>query len=368
PRQVHQRFEPPARTGFDTAAVLQAAMAAGDLSQAVTRAVPPLSVYEGLRAALLSYRQWAGDAAWAQPLPALPAATKKGAPAKLVPGQTWAGVPQLAQRLLRVGDLGAPHEAEVYEGALVAAVQAFQRRHGLAEDGEIGRATLAALQVTPAQRARQIELTLERLRWTPLMQGPRMVLINVPEFVLRAYEVQDGRIQVKLTMRVIVGRSRSNRTPLFSEPMRSIEFSPYWNVPASIARAELVPQLRRKPGHFDAAGFEFVTAGGQVDKQLSQQRLDDVLAGRARLRQRPGPQNAIGDIQYVFPNNDAIFLHHTPSVGLFAQDRRDLSHGCIRVQDPVALASFVLARQPEWNEARIRSAMSAGASNTLRLQ
>ncbi len=368
PRRVHQRFEPPARTGFDAALVLQEAMAAGNVSLAMARAVPPLPVYESLRTALLRYRQWTDDPAWAKALPALPAAARPGAPAKLTLGQTWAGVPMLAQRLLRLGDLPAPHEGDVYAAELVAAVQVFQRRHGLAEDGEIGRATLAALQVTPAQRVRQIALTLERLRWTPLLQGPRMVVINVPEFVLRAYEVQDGRIQVKLTMRVIVGRSRSNRTPLFSEPMRSIEFSPFWNVPSSIARAELVPRLRSQPGHFDAAGFEFVTAGGQVDRQLSPQRLDDVLAGRARLRQRPGPQNALGDIKFVFPNNDAIYLHHTPSVGLFAQDRRDLSHGCIRVQDPVALASFVLARQPDWDETRIRQAMSAGTSNTLRLQ
>jgi len=214
---------------------------------------------------------------------------------------------------------------------------------------------------------RQIELTLERLRWTPLMQGPRMVVINIPEFVLRAYEVQDGRIQVRQTMKIIVGKAADLRTPLFDEDMRFIEFSPYWNVPPSIARGEVVPRLRRDPGYFERQGFEFVGADGRAGTTLSAAALDAVLAGRLRIRQRPGPQNALGDIKFVFPNRSNIYLHHTPATALFDRDRRDFSHGCIRVEQPVALAGFVLQGMPDWNEERIRLAMAAGVSSTLRL-
>lgn len=371
PLQVHQRMKAPARPALDAAAVLREAVAAGRLQAAVDAVVPRLPIYENLRLALATYRDLAPHPAWGQPLPALPPPLRRGDAAALQPGQPWGGLDALAQRLHALGDLATPPAPRpdavspaLYDGAVVAAVQAFQRRHGLRDDGVIGRATWRALQVSPQARARQIELTLERMRWTPLQQGPRMVVINVPEFVLRAYEVDGARVAVRRTMKVIVGRDGRNRTPLFGEDMRRIEFSPYWNVPPRIARNELVPQLRRSPGVFGAQGYEFVTAGGQVVDNLRGDLLDAVLAGQARIRQRPGPKNALGDIKFVFPNQDAIYLHHTPAVGLFAPERRDFSHGCIRVEDPVGLASFVLARQPGWTEEKIRTAM-AGARNQM---
>jgi len=224
---------------------------------------------------------------------------------------------------------------------------------------------LAALQVSPAARVRQIELTLERLRWTPLLQAPRMIVINIPEFVLRAYEVNDGRISVQHEMKVIVGKAYNTRTPLLGEDIRFIEFSPYWNVPPSIARDELVPRLRRDPAYLEREGFEFVGPGGRVETTLTSARLDAVLAGSWRIRQRPGPRNALGDIKFVFPNRDNIYLHHTPATQLFERDRRDFSHGCIRVEAPVELAKFVLQGMPAWTEERIREAMSQGTSATL---
>ena len=128
-----------------------------------------------------------------------------------------------------------------------------------------------------------------------------------------------------------------------------------------------MPRLRRDPGHFVQQGFEFVAPDGRVSTGLSAAQLDAVLAGRSRIRQRPGPQNALGDIKFVFPNRDNIYLHHTPSIGLFGRERRDFSHGCIRVEAPVALAQFVLQAMPEWTEERIRAAMAQGTSATLRL-
>ena len=364
PQKIHHNFSPPQREAFDAAAYLQAAVASGRFAEAAAEAAPRLPVYAKLRDALAGYRELVNHPAWRQPLPTLPG----GLRGKLTPGQSYAGLAVLADRLVALGDL--PKDAAVparYEGVLVEAVKAFQRRHGLADDGVMGKSTLAQLQVKPAARVRQIELSLERLRWTPLMQGPRMVFINIPEFVLRAYEVKDGQIQVQQEMKVVVGKALDTRTPLFDEDMRFIEFSPYWNIPPSIARAETVPRLRRDPGYLAREEMEFVSAGGRVDRTVTAGLLDAVLAGKARIRQRPGPKNALGDIKFVFPNSDNIYLHHTPATALFGRDRRDFSHGCIRVEHPVALAQFILKSMPDWTQDRIQKAMRRGESATLKL-
>lgn len=367
PRQIHENFDRPA-SRFDPATALQQALAAHRLPELTQQAAPSIPLYANLRGALARYRTLADHPAWNTPLP--PPAKRK-----LEPGQPWPGLAVLMARLGALGDMGnlgdrAPGlpVPERYEGALVDAVKSFQERHGLTADGVIGRDTLANLDVTPEARARQIEVTMERLRWTPLLLEPRMVVINIPEFVLRAYDVRDGRADVATTMKVIVGKALDTRTPIFDEDMRYIEFSPYWNVPPSIARAETVPKLRRDARYFSQQGFEFVAGDGRVITTLSTASLDAVLRGELRIRQRPGPQNALGDIKFVFPNNDNIYLHHTPTPRLFSRDRRDFSHGCIRIEAPVELAKFVLRNDPEWPEERILEAMAKGESSTLRLR
>jgi murein L,D-transpeptidase YcbB/YkuD len=362
PRQIKANFAAPVGPTADIATWLRTAVREQRLNQAVVQLATQAPMAVPLRQALAHYRALADHPAWQWPLPVLPAR-------KLEAGQTWSGLVLLAQRLQALGDLatGTPIP-ERLEGELLAALMRFQERHGLTTDGVLGSRTLQQLNVAPEQRAEQIALTLERLRWTPLRQAARMVVVNVPEFVLRAYEVQGGKINVKLTMKVIVGRALDTRTPLFDEEMRFIEFSPYWNVPRSIARQETVPKLRADPGYLARQEMEFVTASGQVVTSMAPDHLDAVLSGSWRIRQRPGPKNALGDIKFVFPNNDNIYLHHTPSPGLFERDRRDFSHGCIRVQEPVELAKFVLQDDPDWPEERILAAMAAGKSSTLRLK
>lgn len=359
PRDIYVSFNVPPKQ-LDPPSYLREAVSNHSLAAAVRAAAPQLPLYQSLRQALAQYRNLDKNPALRRRLPPLPTRS-------IQPGQNYSRLGDLAHKLIGLGDL--PAEAVVgtqYGGALIDGVKAFQLRHGLAADGIIGMNTLTQLNIPVAVRIRQIELTLERLRWTPLLLSDRMIVVNVPEFVLRAYEIKDGGS--KVSMKVIVGKALDTRTPLFYEDMRFTEFSPYWNIPPSIAKAETVPRLLRDPAYFDKQGLEFVRGDGRVVTGLSKANLEAVMQGRLRIRQRPGPVNALGDIKFIFPNNDNIYLHHTPAVQLFKRNRRDLSHGCIRVEDPVALAKFVLQDQPEWTEERIREAMESGQSKTLRLK
>jgi murein L,D-transpeptidase YcbB/YkuD len=363
PELLGQRYDQPIDDAFDPIELLHRSVPENQLISAIEQALPKLAPYAALRRALAQYRALIHHAAWLQPLPAYGARPLK-------PGRPYLGLAQLAERLMALGDLasGACPLPALYEGALVDAIRAYQLRHGLEVDGVIGPATFKSLNTPVTHRVRQLEITLERLRWTPLLQSDRMVVINIPEFVLRAYDIREGRIDMRARMRVIVGKALDTRTPIFDEDMRFIEFSPYWNVPSSIALEETVPKLRQDPGYFDEEGFEFVDADGQVLTALTTAHIDALQRGALRIRQRPGPRNALGDIKFVFPNSDHIYLHHTPAPALFEKVRRDFSHGCIRVEDPVALARFVLQDEPEWTEERIRETMAQGKSSTLRLR
>ena len=366
PRRIQENFTARAPDSFDPASHLRWALMDKRLPEAVREAAPRFPLYADLRRALAQYREMAADPVfselWRTLLPPLP-------DRKLEIGEPYVGLGLIILRLIALGDLpGDTPLTERFEGHIVKGIMDFQTRHGLAPDGVIGRRTFAELNVSPSARVRQIELSMERLRWTPLLHAPRMIAVNIPEHVLQAYEVRDGAPQVQTTMRVIIGSALDTRTPLFDGQMRFIEFSPYWNVPLSIARSEVVPKILRDPSYFARQGFEFVAADGRVVTSLSMEDLEAVRQGRMRIRQRPGPKNALGDIKFIFPNKDSIFLHHTPSTNLFDKQRRDLSHGCIRVEDPVGLAKFVLQYDPVWGEERIREAMSSGVSSTLRLR
>ena len=362
PQQLGASYSPASGGSFDADSLLQTAVVEDRLGDAARGAAPPLAQYSSLRKALARYRELADHPAWQQALPALPAG-------RLNPGEKYVGIALLMQRLLLLGDLHAAVSAPArYEGPVVEAIKSFQERHALPAKGVIGQDTLTHLNVPPATRARQIALGLERLRWTPLLQAPRAIVVNVPEFMLRAYEVRDGRIDIKVAMKVIVGTARKTATPIFDAEMQFVEFSPYWNVPASIARGETLPRLRRDPGYFDRQGFEFVAGDGRVVAGFSTASLEAVERGQMRIRQKPGAGNALGDIKFVFPNKDNIYLHHTPTPQLFKRDRRDFSHGCIRVEAPVELAKFVLADEPQWSEERILQAMNKGKSATIRLR
>lgn len=291
---------------------------------------------------------------------------------KLVkPGDVYAGVPRLIRLLRLVGDLpedaALPSGESVYQGPLVDAVKSFQLRYGLTPDGRIDARTLAELNVPLSRRVRQMELTLERWRWLPDEYQHSPIVVNVPEFQLRAY---DDQFKIAVTMKVVVGKAYGQHdTPIFMSKMRSVIFRPYWNVPLSIATAEIIPALQRNPDYLVKEDMEVVDNRGNVVSSgaVTDEILEEARDGRLSFRQRPGPENSLGLIKFLFPNEFDVYMHDTPATELFSKSRRDFSHGCIRLEKPVDLAVWVLRNNPGWDEERIRAAMGGTTTEEVTL-
>jgi murein L,D-transpeptidase YcbB/YkuD len=328
---------------FDLAGALSQAITADSVPGLVAAMEPKLVQYHNLRQALVLYRQLAADSA----LPDLPITRT------VHPGAPYAGLAALERRLIGFGDLAldsARHDsAGMYLGPVVGAVERFQIRHGLEPDGVLGPATLAELRTPLAWRVRQIELALERLRWLPPIHGQRIVVVNIPAFQLFAFDSAGRTGSPGLEMKVIVGRALHRRTPVLVEQMRYVEFWPYWNVPRSILLREILPELRKQSGYLRANDMELVGARDiAVGDHVTPDVLDRLARGELRVRQRPGPTNPLWLTKFVFPNAADVYLHGTPRSELFSRTRRDFSHGCIRLKNPVALVNWVLRDQPAW--------------------
>lgn len=220
-----------------------------------------------------------------------------------------------------------------------------------------------------ADRVRKIDLTLERWRWLPAFQTPP-IIVNIPEFRLFAFHQVADRAADILQMNVIVGRAFPRmRTPVFAADMTSVIFRPYWNVPRSIMLREMLPRIRANPAYLASQSLEIVSNGpGAAVLPATPAAVAALAAGTARLRQRPGPDNALGLIKFDLPNTHEVYLHSTPAQALFLRSRRAFSHGCIRVSDPVALAAYVLRDTPgDWTAAKIEAAMHGGQTLRVRL-
>jgi murein L,D-transpeptidase YcbB/YkuD len=354
PRSLGFRVEGREDKGSDIAALLHAAAAAERLPQAMAELRPRLGQYDKLREALAHYRRLAADPSLT-PLPSI-------APARsLKAGAAYPGATALHHRLVAMGDLApdaAPPGAN-YDAALAEGVRRFQARHGLGADGALGGATLVALNVPFAQRALQLELALERLRWLPDLGSQSYIGINIPMFHLWAWNAA-APVDRLIEMNVVVGRALATQTPVLSETLRYVIFRPYWNVPSSITRKELLPAIARDPGYLQRNDMEIVRGASDNAQPVapSAENLALLRQGALRVRQRPGPKNALGRVKFIFPNNDNVYLHDTPATQLFGRAKRDLSHGCVRVEGPAALAQWVLADQPAWTRERIEAAMA----------
>lgn len=346
---------------FDPAAFLRnQVVRSGDVRSAVAQAEPAYAAYRRTLSALTFYTSLlkeGEDEALPTPMTKI-----------LAPGQAYSGAALLAAKLRRLGDLaeGAPlsPQPDLYAGALVEAVKNFQSRHALAPDGGIGEETFRQLSTPLAVRVRQLQFALERFRWLPSGLKPPLVVVNIPEFQLRAYE--DHRV---LSMKVIVGKAFDHQTPVFADEMEYVIFRPYWYVPARIVREEIVPLLQKRPNYLVKQQMEVVDHQGTVITAVTVDKdtLRQLLAGRLEIRQRPGPQNSLGLVKLVFPNQYDVYLHGTPERELFSRTRRDFSHGCIRVEDAPALAAWALSSDPSWSSERIQSAMSGDETLQVKL-
>jgi murein L,D-transpeptidase YcbB/YkuD len=227
------------------------------------------------------------------------------------------------------------------------------------------QAALAQEQTTAGGRADLIRMNMERWRWAPRDLGERYILVNVPAYILQVME-HDRPV---LSMRVVVG-DPEHQTPLFSDEMTHVVFSPYWNIPANILREETLPRLAGDPGFLQRNNIEVVGTGGEAEDidPGSIDWSDESITRNLRFRQRPGVDNALGLVKFIFPNHFSIYLHDTPADQLFFKEKRALSHGCIRIEDPIAMAKYVMRDQPEWTETRITAAMNAGREHGVRLK
>jgi murein L,D-transpeptidase YcbB/YkuD len=336
----------------DLPAALGRALQGDSVSRLVAASAPRHAQYRSLQRLLARYRRLAADSSLRLPRPGR------------------ADIAALRRLLTATGD--RPEEAvldtsTVYGPADAEAIRRFQRRHALSPDGILGPATRAELEVPLGHRVRQIELALERLRWLPPLRGGQAFLVvNIPAFELFAFDSAGETGMPALRMRVVVGKAMDTRTPLLFEHMRYVEFRPYWNVPRSILTGELLPLLRRNPGYLRAHDMEIVAPGDRVlGSTVNPDILRRLAQGELRVRQRPGPLNALGLLKFIFPNAANVSMHGTPQSELFARERRDFSHGCIRVSDPAGLATWLLRDRPEWNRDGVEAAMRGAATRRV---
>jgi len=350
----------------EVAAMVRTGLAKSGIEQVVKDLRPPLALYRRLRTALSQYRELAvRHPDW----PALAPVTKG-----IKPGMQYPDIAVVADRLRILGDLegraNPPTDSAVYAPELADAIKRFQDRHGLGADGVIGKGTLAALNVPPAARARQIALSLERLRWLPDLDGRRFIVVNIPSYHLWAWDSSGGEGTPSIDMDVIVGkRAVDTRTPVFVDDMTYLIFRPYWNVPVSIASSEIVPAAMKDHTYLAREDMEIVK--GQSDAspvvEYSKGNLEKVAKGELRVRQRPGERNALGLVKFIFPNDANVYLHGTPAQSLFSRASRDFSHGCVRVEQPVDLAAWVLRDVEGWDQGRILAAMEDNRSKRVDL-
>ncbi len=363
---------PAKRAAFDIVKLLnEQVVGNSDVTSVVSGIEPQNPIYKADLAALTQYIALAKqqDASPQAPLPGI------GASKPIAAGGTYPAVGALLARLQLEGDAaGSPDAAAdpkaaastVYTAELAEAVKHFQGRHGLATDGKLGQGTIDALNVPLDKRVRSIIDALERWRWLPdNYQQPR-VLVNLPEFQLRAYE-PDHSLAFK--MNVVDGEAKGfHDTPMFVRLMRYVVFRPYWNLPGSIVKKEIVPHVQRSGmGYLGSHGYEVTTRDGAV---VSSATAGDLQHLRYMVRQKPGPQNSLGLVKFLFPNEYDVYMHSTPELFLFNLSRRDRSHGCVRLQHADKMAEWVLGgdqkdplTQTTWSADSVHDAMNNEEKN-----
>jgi len=244
----------------------------------------------------------------------------------------------IKRRLTDYGDLPAGDTSAIFSPELTVAVKIAQHQFGLKQSGIIDAQLMKSLNIPVEKRIEQLLINLERMRWMPLLTEKKLILVNIPEYKLHIFEAK----KEVLNMDIVVGKE-AHQTVIFSNELKNIVFSPYWNIPPSIVRAEILPNLKRNRNYL-------------AQKNMEQTGTSN---GLPVIRQKPGKTNSLGRVKFLFPNSYNIYLHDTPAKALFAEQTRAFSHGCIRVAEPKALAMYLLTGRPEWSSEKIDKAMNA---------
>lgn len=346
PQSLNFDIDVPAkRKAFNVASVLNDQLVdSDDPAEVVQKVEPQNAMYQATEKALSHYLELAAKETQ-QPPEDLPAVNKA-----IAPGGSYPGMQPLGQRLALEGDGTPQPQGDRYTPEFAEAVQHFQSRVGLKADGKLGKGTVDALNVPMSQRVQQIDDSLERWRWLPAEYMHPRVLINVPEFYVRTF-TPDGSLDFK--MKTIVGAVKGNHdTPIFVRMMKYVVFRPYWNLPVSIVKKDLVRHVGS--GYLESHGYEVVDRGGHP---VTQWDASDLEHSRYLVRQKPGPKNSLGLVKFMFPNEYDIYMHSTPEMYLFNLTNRDRSHGCVRLHDPEKMANWVLDGQGDWGADKIHQAM-----------
>jgi murein L,D-transpeptidase YcbB/YkuD len=341
---------------IDLPSLIKNSLAENNLAQLPLSVEPKLGQYQKLKQALAEYRQLAAST------PPLKFSVK----ATLRVGESHPQIAELRNFLTAIGDLpenktaAGTEKPTLYTDDIAAGVKKFQKRHGLTADGDIGKSTAAVLSVPLSNRITQIELAMERLRWLPEVNVGASIIVNIPAFQLWAFESPDQPNTDVLNMKVVVGNALKTQTPVLMAEMHFIDFMPYWNVPQSIIKNEILPKLVHNRDYLEKENMEMVAVfrDGEKPSAINEETMMLLKEGKIRVRQRPGGKNALGKVKFIFPNKDDVYLHDTPANALFSKSRRDFSHGCVRVANPQKLAEFALKNQDNWNEETIKLAMN----------
>ncbi len=319
----------------------------GRLSLWLDRLRPPHDEYADLQKALAALRS----------------VHEKGGWPTVNLGRTKASRGALVRRLEMSGDLEAGRTPS--PDSIRDAVESFQSHHGIAPTGRLDRATMTAMNVPLAERIRQVRINLERWRWMPDDLGDRHIIVNIPEFHLKAIE---GSREV-LDIRAIVGRT-GDETPVLSKDMTTVVFSPYWNIPETIATDETLPEIANDPGFLEKNNIEVVRVSTSSPEVVDPETVDwddpETLKSLS-FRQRPGEGNALGLVKFLFPNPENVYVHDTPGDHLFSRIGRSFSHGCVRIEQPIALAEYLLRDQRQWSPEAIQAAMHAGTEKHVKI-
>ncbi|CAG35797.1 L,D-transpeptidase family protein [Desulfotalea psychrophila] len=333
---------------FNPLRAIEHLLATRDLDRFLAGLPPQHLHYKALKTALAYYRNFAKNGDW----------PKVAMGVNLHPGDREKRIISIRKRLQFAGPfLEAPRDSDLsqYDLILEEAVLSFQQLHGLQTDGIIGRNTVDALNISIAEKIEIIRLNMMRWRWQAHDLGKRYLLVNIASFNLKAFRDQD----VVLDMPIIVG-TEENETPVFSAWIKYIDFNPFWNIPTSIARNEMLPALRKNNYYLIDQRISLFSNWQQSAVELDSTAIDweaitpsEISA--YKLRQDPGPLNALGRIKFIFPNSYSVYMHDTPGRHLFSLSKRSFSHGCIRVSDPLSLAIFLLENQTDgWDTEKIK--------------